>query len=208
MLIVDNFNRTPGEDSFLDELLKYRLRILFTTRSRYEEQPTLEAKELDKEELIAVMGNFCEVKRNRKAVEEIISLLHRHTFAAELAARLLAGGMLRPKALVRKLYSAWCSRFPSSIWYVLRMNLRFMPGKMPCARLRGKIYAEKTDRTQYFPISAQPGREKGLPISGNFERTARCNFVCPMCYVHLKQENIAAPFRRYKDRKTVINIAG
>lgn len=103
LLIVDNFNETPGEDAFLDELLKYRLRILFTTRSRYEEQPSLEVKELDKEELLALMGNFCEVKRNRETVGEIISLLHGHTFAVELAARLLAGGMLRPKALVQKL---------------------------------------------------------------------------------------------------------
>lgn len=36
------------------------------------------------------------------------------------------------------------------------------------------------------------GRRLGLPISGNFELTARCNFDCPMCYVHLKQEDIDA----------------
>ncbi len=36
------------------------------------------------------------------------------------------------------------------------------------------------------------GRSLGLPISGNFELTARCNFDCPMCYVHLKQEDIDA----------------
>ena len=36
------------------------------------------------------------------------------------------------------------------------------------------------------------GRKLGLPISGNFELTARCNFDCPMCYVHLKQEDVAA----------------
>ncbi len=29
------------------------------------------------------------------------------------------------------------------------------------------------------------GRQLGLPISGTFELTARCNFSCPMCYVHL-----------------------
>lgn len=29
------------------------------------------------------------------------------------------------------------------------------------------------------------GAQLGLPISGNFELTARCNFSCPMCYVHL-----------------------
>lgn len=36
------------------------------------------------------------------------------------------------------------------------------------------------------------GRRLGLPISGNFELTARCNFNCPMCYVHLNQEDLAA----------------
>ncbi len=35
------------------------------------------------------------------------------------------------------------------------------------------------------------GRRLGLPISGTFELTARCNFNCPMCYVHLNQPGIA-----------------
>ena len=39
------------------------------------------------------------------------------------------------------------------------------------------------------------GAKLGLPISGNFELTARCNFDCPMCYVHLKQEDISAQGR-------------
>ena len=36
------------------------------------------------------------------------------------------------------------------------------------------------------------GRKYGLPVSGTFELTARCNFNCPMCYVHLNQEDIDA----------------
>ena len=36
------------------------------------------------------------------------------------------------------------------------------------------------------------GGKLGLPISGNFELTARCNFNCPMCYVHLSQEDVDA----------------
>ena len=39
------------------------------------------------------------------------------------------------------------------------------------------------------------GVKLGLPIAGNFELTARCNFDCPMCYVHLKQEDIDAQGR-------------
>ena len=33
------------------------------------------------------------------------------------------------------------------------------------------------------------GGKQGLPIGGNFELTARCNFDCPMCYVHLHQKD-------------------
>ncbi len=36
----------------------------------------------------------------------------------------------------------------------------------------------------------QKGSKLGLPISGNFELTARCNFNCPMCYVHLSKDEI------------------
>ena len=36
------------------------------------------------------------------------------------------------------------------------------------------------------------GRALGLPIAGNFELTARCNFRCPMCYIHDPQADTAA----------------
>lgn len=34
------------------------------------------------------------------------------------------------------------------------------------------------------------GRRLGLPIAGNFELTARCNFHCPMCYVHMTEDQL------------------
>lgn len=36
------------------------------------------------------------------------------------------------------------------------------------------------------------GERLGLPIGGNFELTARCNFNCPMCYVHQKEDDLQA----------------
>ena len=36
------------------------------------------------------------------------------------------------------------------------------------------------------------GRKLGLPIAGNFELAARCNFNCPMCYVHQSVEQVEA----------------
>ncbi len=35
----------------------------------------------------------------------------------------------------------------------------------------------------------QKGREKGIPVSGTFEITSRCNFNCKMCYVHTSECN-------------------
>ena len=39
------------------------------------------------------------------------------------------------------------------------------------------------------------GRQLGIPVSGAFELTARCNFNCPMCYVHMTAEQVAAAGR-------------
>ncbi len=36
------------------------------------------------------------------------------------------------------------------------------------------------------------GRKLGMPIGGNFELTARCNFNCPMCYVHQNGPEVAS----------------
>ena len=104
LLIVDNFNVTASQDPFLDVMLKYRFRILFTTRSRYENHISLEVGELSPATLLELMDKFYqEAEKKQDVMEDIINLLHGHTFAVELAARLLANGMLKPKALMTKL---------------------------------------------------------------------------------------------------------
>jgi len=104
LLIVDNFNVTASQDPFLDVVLKYRCRILFTTRSRYENHISLEVSEIDPDILLELMGKFfLGTEKNLDEIGQIIELLHGHTFAVELAARLLANGLLKPKALLNKL---------------------------------------------------------------------------------------------------------
>ena len=39
------------------------------------------------------------------------------------------------------------------------------------------------------------GAKLGLPVAGNFELTARCNFDCPMCYVHQRMDDREAASR-------------
>lgn len=50
--------------------------------------------------------------------------------------------------------------------------------------------AKGPDRSEPMLSSFLNGRgcELGLPITGTFELTARCNFNCRMCYVHLKDD--------------------
>ena len=104
LLIVDNFNVTASQDQFLDVMLKYRCRILFTTRSRYENYVSLEVGELNPDTLLELVCKFFpEMEKKQDEIKGVIDLLHGHTFAVELAARLLANGMLKPKALLTKL---------------------------------------------------------------------------------------------------------
>ena len=77
LLIMGNFNATASQDQFLDVMLKYRCRILFTTRSRYENHISLEVGKF-----------FPEAEKKQDEISQIIELLHGHAFAVELAARL------------------------------------------------------------------------------------------------------------------------
>ena len=51
------------------------------------------------------------------------------------------------------------------------------------------------------------GRRLGLPIAGNFELTARCNFNCPMCYVHQTGEQLQRSGRRELTAQQWLSIA-
>ena len=51
------------------------------------------------------------------------------------------------------------------------------------------------------------GRKLGIPVSGNFELTARCNFNCPMCYVHMTPEQLKASGRQELTAQQWLDIA-
>lgn len=105
LLIIDNFNTTAAQDGFLSVMLKYRCRILFTTRSKFDGRCIMELKEIsDKADLFQLVSTFySEAERFRNIVEKIIETVHGHTFAVELAAKLLENGILPPDKLLEKL---------------------------------------------------------------------------------------------------------
>ena len=105
LLIIDNFNVTATQDSFLPVVLKYRCRILFTTRSKFDGHCILQLKEIrDPASLFQLAAAFySEAEVHQTLVEEIIEIVHRHAFAVELAAKLLKNGILPPEHLLEKL---------------------------------------------------------------------------------------------------------
>ncbi|MBE7004588.1 MAG: Archaeal ATPase [Ruminococcaceae bacterium] len=105
LLIVDNFNTTATRDAVLDVVLKYRCRVLFTTRSALPGQCCVLVEEIDDAETLFRLAAkfYADVEANRATVEQIIETVHRHTLAVELAARLLEAGILEPQAVLDKL---------------------------------------------------------------------------------------------------------
>lgn len=105
LLIIDNFNVIATQDSFLSIMLKYRCRILFTTRSKFDGYCILQLKEIRELSSLFQLASafYSEAEEHRTLIEEIIQTVHRHTFAVELAAKLLENGILPPKQLLEKL---------------------------------------------------------------------------------------------------------
>lgn len=105
LFIIDNFNTTETQDSFLSVVLKYRCHILFTTRSKIAGRSDYLLEEItDSNALFDLFSHFYSDAQNHRAiVEQIIDAVHAHTFAVELAARLLEHGILLPNEVLHKL---------------------------------------------------------------------------------------------------------
>jgi hypothetical protein len=78
LLIIDNFNTTAGADELLPVVLKYRCRILFTTRSRFEQSAAMQLAEIsDKQALLRLMAAFYSgAERQPELMKQIIDTVH------------------------------------------------------------------------------------------------------------------------------------
>ncbi len=105
LLIIDNFDTTYSDEKLLWTVLKFGCRVLFTTRSRFDNQKCLNLREIENlETLLGLMENYySDANKHSEALSEIIFSVHSHTLAVELAARLLGNGILEPEELAEKL---------------------------------------------------------------------------------------------------------
>ncbi|MBQ3970258.1 MAG: ATP-binding protein, partial [Clostridia bacterium] len=105
LLIVDNFNTTEAKEPHLYQLLKLKCRIIFTTRSKFECGHTFELKEIsDIDTLTNLFLKFCpDITDKKNTIHAIMETVHRHTYAVEIAARVLNRGLISPTELLAKL---------------------------------------------------------------------------------------------------------
>jgi len=105
LLIIDNFNATQTQDELLHVMMKYRCKIIFTTRSNIDGDDDFVVEEIaDINTLISLFGKFYNAAESHyDTVKAIIETVHKHTLAVELAARLLQKGILNPSELLQRL---------------------------------------------------------------------------------------------------------
>lgn len=104
LIIIDNFNTIASDEPLFDVVMKYRCKIVFTTRSCFNDYASFELKELSENALMELVKYFyAEAENKLDIVKQIIDEVHYHTLSVELAARLLASGILEPNKLLTEL---------------------------------------------------------------------------------------------------------
>ena len=109
LLIIDNFNTTATKDSFLSVVLKYRCRIIFTTRSRFDNYTSMDLEEIsDPEALLSLMGCFySDAGKYSSVLKQIIQLFD---------ARVDERDTVRDQ-IYQKLYATMGQRFDASLFH-------------------------------------------------------------------------------------------
>ncbi len=108
LIIIDGFDTVAAEEPELAEIMQLRCRVLFTTRSSFENSAVLNLAELSEESAFFLFSAFFyRAETERETVTEIIRTIHSHTLAIELAARLLQRSLIKPNELLEKLKSGF-----------------------------------------------------------------------------------------------------
>ena len=105
LIVIDNFDTTASDEELLDVVMKYKCRVIFTTRSKFDCGYTYLLNEItDIDGLFELFGKlYSDADKNRDTVINIIEAVNRHTLSVELAARLLEKGLLDSDEVLQKL---------------------------------------------------------------------------------------------------------
>lgn len=105
LIIIDNFNVLPKEDTFFKEFIKLNCKILVTSRCNISQYETIKVSEMDTDtELIELFYKHCpSAKDSEDVAKEIIQTVGCHTLTVCLAALSLTASGMEPDELLAEL---------------------------------------------------------------------------------------------------------
>ena len=111
LIILDNFNVLPKDDSFFREFAQNDFQLLITTRCRPTPYPIMELKELDADtELPELFYRLCpSATENTLATKQIIQTVHSHTLTVVLSALSLSASGMEAEELLYELQTCGLS---------------------------------------------------------------------------------------------------
>ena len=111
LIILDNFNVLPKDDSFFREFEQNDFQLLITTRCRPTQYPIMELKELDTDtELPELFYRLCpSAKEDTLATKQIIQTVHSHTLTVVLSALSLSASGMEAEELLYELQTCGLS---------------------------------------------------------------------------------------------------
>ena len=111
LIILDNFNILPKDDSFFREFAQNDFQLLITTRCRPMQYPIMELKELDTAtELPKLFYRLCpSAKEDTLATKQIIHTVHSHTLTVVLSALSLSASGMEAEELLYELQTCGLS---------------------------------------------------------------------------------------------------
>lgn len=111
LIILDNFNILPKDDSFFREFAQNDFQLLITTRCRPTQYPIMELKELDTDtELPELFYRLCpSAKKDALATKQIIQTVHSHTLTVVLSALSLSANGMEAEELLYELQTCGLS---------------------------------------------------------------------------------------------------
>ncbi len=111
LIILDNFNVLPKDESFFKEFAQNDFQLLITTRCRPTQYPIMELKELDTDtELSELFYRLCpSAKEDTLATKQIIQTVHSHTLTVVLSALSLSASGMEAEELLYELQTCGLS---------------------------------------------------------------------------------------------------
>ena len=105
LIILDNFNVLPKDDSFFREFEQNDFQLLITTRCRPTQYPIMELKELDTDtELPELFYRLCpSAKEDTLTAKQIIQTVHSHSLTVVLSALSLSASGMEAEELLYEL---------------------------------------------------------------------------------------------------------